>query len=91
MVTRAEMAPLLLKAEHGTLYRPPACTGVFADVPCPATPTFPFSDWIERLWAEGVTAGCAPPPPGGLPSYCPDAATEREQMATFLVRTFSLP
>lgn len=90
-VTRAEMAPLLLKAEHGTLYRPPACTGVFADVPCPATPSFPFSDWIERLLAEGVTAGCAPPPPGGLPSYCPDASTEREQMATFLVRTFGLP
>jgi glucose/arabinose dehydrogenase len=91
-VSRAEMAVLLLKTEHGGGYQPPACAGVFADVPCPSTPNFPFSDWIERLYAEGVTAGCAPPgPPTGLPSYCPDAATPREQMATFLVLTFGLP
>ena len=62
-VTRAEMAVLLLRAEHGSAYVPPACTGVFADVPCPATPAFPYSDWIEQLLTEGVTAGCAPPSP----------------------------
>jgi glucose/arabinose dehydrogenase len=91
-VSRAEMAALLLKTEHGAAYQPPACAGAFADVPCPSTPSFPFSDWIERLLAEGITAGCAPPgPPSGLPSYCPDAVTPREQMATFLVRTFGLP
>ena len=32
-----------------------------------------------------ITVGCG----GG--NYCPTAATPREQMATFLVRTFELP
>ncbi len=91
-VTRAEMAVFLLKGEHGSAYQPPACVGLFADVPCPATPAFPYSDWIERLFAEAITAGCAPPsPPSGLPGYCPDASTRREEMATFLVKTFILP
>jgi hypothetical protein len=91
-VSRAEMAVLLLRTEHAVGYQPPACTGVFADVPCPGSPGFPYSDWIERLYVEGITSGCAPPaPPSGLPGYCPNAATPREQMATFLVRTFGLP
>jgi glucose/arabinose dehydrogenase len=90
-VTRAEMAVLLLRTEHGSAYVPPACTGQFSDVPCPATPAFPYSDWVEQLLTEGVTAGCSPPsPPSGKPGYCPNAVTPREQMATFLVRTFGL-
>ena len=44
-----QMAVFLLKAEHGLGYTPPACTGQFADVPCPST----FADWIEQLAAEG--------------------------------------
>ncbi|MFY9550991.1 MAG: S8 family serine peptidase, partial [Thermoanaerobaculia bacterium] len=35
-VTRAQMAVFLLKAEHGSAYTPPVCTGVFADVACPS-------------------------------------------------------
>ena len=35
-VTRAQMAVFLLKAEHGSSYVPPACTGVFDDVACPS-------------------------------------------------------
>jgi glucose/arabinose dehydrogenase/regulation of enolase protein 1 (concanavalin A-like superfamily) len=90
-ITRAEMAVLLLRTEHGSAYVPPVCTGQFSDVPCPATPNFPYSDWIEQLLTEGVTAGCSPPsPPSGEPGYCPDAVTPREQMATFIVRTFGL-
>ncbi len=90
-VTRAEMAVLLLRTEHGSAYVPPACSGQFSDVPCPATPAFPYSDWIEQLLTEGVTAGCSPPsPPSGKPGFCPDAVTPREQMATFIVRTFGL-
>jgi hypothetical protein len=76
-VTRAQMAVFLLKAEHGGSYLPPACTGVFADVPCPGT----FTDWIEQLAAEGVTAGCG----GG--NYCPSSPVRRDQMAAFLLRT----
>ena len=76
-VTRAQMAVFLLKAEHGAAYAPPACAGVFGDVSCPG----PFTDWIEQLSAEGVTAGCG----GG--NYCPDSTVTRAQMAAFLLKT----
>ncbi len=80
-VIRQQMAVFLLKTEHGSSYTPPACTGVFGDVPCPST----FADWIEQLAAENITGGCG----GG--NYCPSAANTRGQMAVFLVKTFSLP
>jgi len=75
-VTRQQMAVFLLKGEHGSAYVPPACTGVFPDVPCPG----PFTDWIEQLAAEGVTAGCG----GG--NYCPLDPVTRQQMAVFLLK-----
>jgi len=75
-VTRAQMAVFILKAEHGSDFVPTACTGVFADVPCPSL----FADWIETLATEGVTAGCG----GG--DYCPDTAVTRAQMAVFLLK-----
>ncbi len=79
-VTRQQMSVMLLRAEHGSDYVPPACGGVFSDVPCPGA----YAAWIERLAAEGISAGCG----GG--KFCPASATLRQQMATFLVRTFSL-
>jgi len=80
-VTRAQMAVFLLKAEHGSSYTPPACTGEFGDVACPSL----FADWIEQLSAEGVTAGC------GNGNYCPESPVNRAQMAVFLTKTFNLP
>jgi streptogramin lyase len=79
-VTRAQMAVFLLKAEHGSAYTPPPCTGVFNDVACPSQ----FADWIEQLSDEGITGGCG----GG--NYCPDDPIKRGQMAVFLVKTFKL-
>jgi hypothetical protein len=79
-VLRQQMAVFLLKTEHGSSYMPPACTGVFLDVPCPS----PFANWIERLAAENITGGCG----GG--NYCPTASANRGQMATFVVKTFNL-
>jgi hypothetical protein len=76
-VRRDQMAVFLLKAEHGSAYAPPACTGVFPDVPCPG----PFTDWVEQLAVEGVTAGCG----GG--DYCPLSFVTRAQMAVFLLKT----
>jgi hypothetical protein len=84
------MAVFLLKSEHGSEYAPPACIGLFADVPCPGTADFPYSDWIERLSVEGITGGCSPAPPGGLPGYCPLDPVTRGEMAVFLVKTFGL-
>ncbi len=75
-VTRGQMAVFLLKSEHGSAYAPPGCAGIFQDVPCPS----PFADWIERLFAEGITGGCG----GGV--YCPEAPVTRAQMAVFLLK-----
>ncbi len=81
-VTRAQMAVFLLKTEHGFNHTPPACTGIFADVACPS----PFADWIEELYAEGVTGGCSTSPL----LYCPGSSNSRGQMAVFIVKTFNL-
>jgi hypothetical protein len=79
-VRRDQMAVFLLKAQHGSSYVPPPCTGVFPDVPCPGT----FTNWIEELAAEGVTGGCG----GG--NYCPGQPNTRGQMAVFITKTFNL-
>jgi hypothetical protein len=79
-VTRDQMAVFLLRAKYGAGYSPPAATGVFGDVPV----DYWAASWIEQLAAEGITAGCG----GG--NYCPESAVNRDQMAVFLVRTFSL-
>ena len=57
-VTRAQMAVFLLKMEHGGAYQPPPCAPLFADVSCPSL----FAPWIDQLYDEGITAGCAGPP-----------------------------
>ncbi|HTY41401.1 MAG TPA: choice-of-anchor tandem repeat GloVer-containing protein [Thermoanaerobaculia bacterium] len=75
-VTRGQMAVFLLKTEHGPSHTPPACSGVFADVPCGSQ----FSDWIEELAAEGITGGCG----GG--NFCPGNPVTRAQMAVFLLK-----
>ena len=80
IVTRAQMAVFLLRAEHDAGYAPPPATGIFGDLLI----TDPFTPWIEQLSIEGVTAGCG----GG--NYCPNNPDTRGQMAVFLVRTFHL-
>lgn len=87
-VTRDQMAVFLLKAEHGASYPPPPCVGLFTDVPCPPTPAFPFSDWIEQLSNEQITAGCVLGPPA---LYCPTREVRRDEMAVFITKTFKLP
>jgi hypothetical protein len=79
-VRRDQMAPFLLKAEHGSSYVPPPCAGTFPDVTCPSL----FADWIEQLAAEEITGGCG----GG--NYCPLDNSTRGQMAVFVVKTFNL-
>jgi len=76
-VNRAQAAVFLLKAEHGSDYVPPKCTGLFSDVSCPSL----FADWIEQLALEGITAGCDDT------RYCPDDPVTREQAAVFLLKT----
>jgi hypothetical protein len=82
-VSRAQMAYFLLRSKYGSSYTPPPVgnsTG-FADVPADS----PVAPWIKQLVTEGITAGCG----GG--NYCPANPVTRDQMAVFLVKTFSLP
>jgi len=46
-----------------------------------SSPQFQF---IEALYASGVTAGC------GSGNYCPDAPLTRGQMAVFLAKALGL-
>lgn len=82
-VSRGQMAVFLLKALEGAGYAPPACSGVFDDVSCPSQ----FAGWIEDLVSRNITAGCSAEPL----LYCPATDVLRGQLATFLVKTFSLP
>ncbi len=82
LVSRSDMAVLLLKAKHGSAYVPPAATGtVFTDVSI----SNPYAPWIEQLVFEGITTGCT------ATTYCPSGSVTRAQMAVFFVRTFNLP
>jgi hypothetical protein len=81
-VTRAQMAVFLLRSEHGSSYVPPTATGVFSDVPADFAQPF-----IEQLYHEAITTGCATSPL----RYCPTNPATRGQMAVFLGRTFALP
>ena len=78
-VSRAQMAVFLLASKYyGTSFTPPPATGtVFADVPADSF----AAAWIEELYAEGITSGCATNPL----RYCPDASLTRAQMSVFLL------
>jgi len=76
VVTRAQMAVFVLRAEHGGTYTPPAVgtsTG-FADVPT----THWAAAWIKQFAAEGITTGCT------AGNYCPDNNVTRGEMSLFL-------
>ena len=81
-VLRQQMAVFLLRTLEGPAYTPPACAGVFEDVPCPSL----FAGWIEDLYARAVSGGCSASPM----LYCPTNAVTRGQMAPFLAKTFAL-
>jgi hypothetical protein len=85
--TRGQTAVFILKGVHGPSYVPPPCasTHEFDDESCPPTPGSPFGDWIGELSVEGITAGC------GGNDFCPTAGIPNQQMATFLVKAFSIP
>jgi murein DD-endopeptidase MepM/ murein hydrolase activator NlpD len=53
-------------------------TATFEDVPT----NYWSWDWIERLYAAGITGGCNASPP----MYCPLTSVSRAQMAVFLER-----
>ncbi len=78
LVTRAEMAKFLELGKNGEVYTPPvATTSSFADVPS----NHWARDWIEQLYVDGFTNGCALNPR----RFCPDSPVSRAEMAKFLL------
>ena len=78
-MTRAQMAVLLERAKNGPGFTPPPGTGtVFADVPG----SYWARDWIEQLFADGITGGCGTAPL----VFCPDNPVTRAEMAVFLLK-----
>ena len=79
LLTRGQMAPVVLLAREGAGYTPPACTApsMFPDVPADD----PFCPWIEELARRGAVAGCGPF------GYCPTRAVTRQEFAVVLVKT----
>lgn len=77
-VTRSQMAAFLERTMRASNWTAPPASGLFSDVPAGAL----FAGHIEKLYADGVTLGCASSPL----AYCPDAPVTRGQMAAFLLR-----
>lgn len=77
-LTRAEIGVMLVWALRGRDFVPPAATGLFADVPV----WHPAAPYLEQLYRDGVTRGCAVSPL----RYCPQEQLSRAQMAVFLLR-----
>ena len=72
------MAVFLVRAMHGPAFVPPAPTGIFAD----ADPTYWAAAYIEQLYNDGITTGCAASPL----RFCPGNDVSRAEMAVFLLR-----
>lgn len=77
-VTRAQMAVFLLRALHGSTYTPTVTGNPFNDVPN----THWALAWINQLYSENITGGCAQNPL----QYCPEQFVTRAQMAVFLLK-----
>ena len=65
-LTRAQMSVFVVKGYEPDGFAPPACQGIFQDVTC-GGPYAAFAPWIEQLYRDGVTGGCAT----GPLRYCP--------------------
>lgn len=79
-LTRAESSVFVERGFHDGLTGPPyptPTTPTFADVP----PSFWGFGWIENLWIDGLTAGCATNPL----AYCPDRQNTRAEASVFFL------
>ena len=80
-VLRSQMAVFLERSINGSGFEPPPAIGVFADVP----PGYWASGWIEQLFNDAITLGCAV----GPLRYCPENPVNRAEMAVFILRSLN--
>ena len=78
-VLRSQMAVFLERSIKGSSFQPPPAAGIFADVP----PDYWASGWIEQLFHDAITLGCAVAPL----RYCPESPVNRAEMAVFILRS----
>jgi PKD repeat protein len=78
LVTRADLAVLLVRAKRGASYVPPPARGVFPDVPV----SFWAAAYIEQLARDGFAAGL--PAVCGAGLFCPGALVTRAEIAVLL-------
>ena len=64
VVTKSQLAKIILKAKYGAAYIPPVAIGNFLDVPLGSF----NADWIEALNNQGITEGC------NNNKFCPNEA-----------------
>jgi hypothetical protein len=81
VVTRAQMAVILVRALNDGGLPDPAVGGVFQDVYLGEA----GSAYIEQLYADGIATGCG----GG--NYCPEQAVTRAEVARMLLRLKHYP
>jgi hypothetical protein len=77
-VIRGDMAIFLERGMNESTFVPPVAVGIFEDVPLDAY----YANWVEQLYADGITGGCSVVPM----KYCPLVRVTRDQMAVFLLR-----
>jgi RHS repeat-associated protein len=85
-LNRAQMAVFIVKGYQADGATTPACTGIFADVPCSgASQWVPFAPYIEQLSRDNVTAGCG----GG--NFCPGNPVTPWQILVWMSKTPAVP
>jgi len=85
-LTRAQMAAFVVKGYRADGAPTPACTNLFADVPCAGTsPWVPFAPYIEQLSRDNVTAGC------GGNNFCPGNPVTPWQILVWMSKTPAVP
>jgi RHS repeat-associated protein len=85
-LNRAQMATFVVKGYRSDGAPAPACTGIFADVPCTgSSPWVPFAPYIEQLSRDNVTAGC------GGNNFCPGNPVTPWQILVWMSKTPAVP
>ena len=77
-ITRRHMAAFVERTLRASNWTAPAPTGLFTDVATGSQ----FSSYVEAMFADGITSGCAASPL----RYCPEDVVTRAQMAVFVLR-----
>lgn len=76
-ITRGQMAVFLERSKRGAMFNRTPTGTVFTDV----TTGTPFAGFIEQMFLDGISDGCA-----AGPAFCPAATVNRAAMAKFLLK-----